>query len=253
MAFCFYNLSSIVNGLVYFDQIALLPTSHLLLVVTGIAVLLAGVWVVSFHAGPGVDVGAWTEEEEAAAAGDEELREATPDRRASSLAAGADVEAALIVEEPLEMPLSPRSAGRREATLLTAGSTRGRRRRPTIGTGHAQGATEHGALSPPSTGTAGFSIGLSPVSPGFALVPRERRRRVSGSVGGGEGSGEHVGRGWTDGVRRMRVRRAVSDGGVDAAAGDRVEAGLDGGSADHANAKGRWRWLRGWGARGGER
>jgi hypothetical protein len=35
LAFCFYNLSSIVNGLVYFDQISLLPASHLVLVTVG--------------------------------------------------------------------------------------------------------------------------------------------------------------------------------------------------------------------------
>ncbi|TFY50268.1 hypothetical protein EVG20_g11618, partial [Dentipellis fragilis] len=64
LAFCFYNLSSIVNGLVYFDQFSLLPTTHLILVIVGIAVLLGGVWVVSFQAGSGVDVGSWNEEDE---------------------------------------------------------------------------------------------------------------------------------------------------------------------------------------------
>ncbi|KAI0031166.1 hypothetical protein K488DRAFT_52717, partial [Vararia minispora EC-137] len=47
LAFCFYNLSSIVNGLVYYDQFALLPRTHLMLVVTGIVILLCGVWAVS--------------------------------------------------------------------------------------------------------------------------------------------------------------------------------------------------------------
>jgi hypothetical protein len=50
VAFCFYNLSSIVNGLVYFDQISLLPASHLLLVTVGIFILLGGVWAVSLQA-----------------------------------------------------------------------------------------------------------------------------------------------------------------------------------------------------------
>ncbi|KAJ2927124.1 hypothetical protein H1R20_g9967, partial [Candolleomyces eurysporus] len=64
-AFCFYNLSSIVNGLVYYNQISLIKPLHLGLVVVGIVVLLGGVWVVSIQAGGGgVDVGTWSEEAE---------------------------------------------------------------------------------------------------------------------------------------------------------------------------------------------
>ncbi|KAI0639420.1 hypothetical protein C8Q77DRAFT_1043895 [Trametes polyzona] len=67
LAFCFYNLSSIVNGLVYFDQFSMLSTLHLLLVLLGIAVLLSGVWIISFPpgGGRGVDIGTWTEGESA--------------------------------------------------------------------------------------------------------------------------------------------------------------------------------------------
>ncbi|KIM85197.1 hypothetical protein PILCRDRAFT_66375, partial [Piloderma croceum F 1598] len=61
-AFCFYNLSSIVNGLVYFDQFALISPLHLGLVAVGIIILLVGVWVVSIQAGGGgVDVDRWKE------------------------------------------------------------------------------------------------------------------------------------------------------------------------------------------------
>jgi hypothetical protein len=64
-AFCFYNLSSIVNGLVYFNQLSEIKPLHLSLVVLGIVVLLGGVWVVSIQAGGGgVDVGPWAEEQE---------------------------------------------------------------------------------------------------------------------------------------------------------------------------------------------
>ncbi|KDR84986.1 hypothetical protein GALMADRAFT_233518 [Galerina marginata CBS 339.88] len=62
-AFCFYNLSSIMNGLVYFDQFSLIPPLHLGLVILGIVVLLGGVWVVSIQSGGGgVDIGTWNEE-----------------------------------------------------------------------------------------------------------------------------------------------------------------------------------------------
>jgi hypothetical protein len=63
LAFCFYNLSSIFNGLVYYDQFALLSTVHLLLVLLGIAILLGGVWAVSMQPGGSrrVEVGTWQE------------------------------------------------------------------------------------------------------------------------------------------------------------------------------------------------
>ena len=43
-----------MNGLVYFDQVSLLPTTHLL-VMLGIVVLLGGVWAVQ-----AVNVDAWS-------------------------------------------------------------------------------------------------------------------------------------------------------------------------------------------------
>jgi hypothetical protein len=49
LAFCFYNTSSIMLGLVYFNQLGSLSPTSLILVVVGIAVLLAGVWTVSMH------------------------------------------------------------------------------------------------------------------------------------------------------------------------------------------------------------
>ena len=63
-AFCFYNISSIVNGLVYFNQFSLIPPLHLWLVSLGIFILLCGVWIVSIQPGSrgGVDVGPWAEE-----------------------------------------------------------------------------------------------------------------------------------------------------------------------------------------------
>jgi hypothetical protein len=62
VAFCFYNLSSILNGLVYYDQFAALSVTHLLLVVLGISVLLGGVWAVSMQSGgPRLEVGTWQE------------------------------------------------------------------------------------------------------------------------------------------------------------------------------------------------
>ncbi|KAI6132822.1 hypothetical protein EDD16DRAFT_1529828 [Pisolithus croceorrhizus] len=50
-AFCFYNFSSILNGLVYFDQFRHLPGQNIFLVVVGMVVLLGGVWAISAEAG----------------------------------------------------------------------------------------------------------------------------------------------------------------------------------------------------------
>ncbi|KIK93750.1 hypothetical protein PAXRUDRAFT_91077, partial [Paxillus rubicundulus Ve08.2h10] len=49
-AFCFYNFSSILNGLVYFNQLGELSGSYISLVVLGMVTLLAGVWAVSVQA-----------------------------------------------------------------------------------------------------------------------------------------------------------------------------------------------------------
>jgi len=70
----------------------------------------------------------------------------------------------------------------------------------------------HGTLSPPMNATvaslagAGFQIGLSPLSPGFSIVPLDRRRRIS-NLGVASTSG---------GNRRpggdLERRRTVSEG-----------------------------------------
>lgn len=64
LAFCFYNLSSIISGLIYYDQWSLLSNLQFGLVGFGTAVLLAGVWVVSIQAS-GKCSGANEDDEEA--------------------------------------------------------------------------------------------------------------------------------------------------------------------------------------------
>ncbi|EGN96357.1 hypothetical protein SERLA73DRAFT_76328 [Serpula lacrymans var. lacrymans S7.3] len=58
-AFCFYNFSSIINGVIYYDQLVLLSAGNIALVVLGMFLLLAGVWAVSVQAG--ADVRSWEE------------------------------------------------------------------------------------------------------------------------------------------------------------------------------------------------
>lgn len=47
LAFCAYNLSSIVSGLIYYDQVDQLSWLQIALVTLGTVILLAGVWIVS--------------------------------------------------------------------------------------------------------------------------------------------------------------------------------------------------------------
>jgi hypothetical protein len=81
----------------------------------------------------------------------------------------------------------------------------------------------------------GFSIGLSPASPGFVLVPRERRRRVSGMS--------------VESLDRRPVRRTVSDGDAlqfSPSFGD-VSATVDandGEASQSKRSKDRWRWVK---------
>ncbi|KAI1797897.1 hypothetical protein LXA43DRAFT_877126 [Ganoderma leucocontextum] len=250
LAFCFYNLSSIVNGLIYFDQFSLLSTTHLLLVLLGIAVLLAGVYVISFppEGGRGVDIGTWTEGElptELLSTGESDIEaqeeafedeplpmedEARPESPHNRTQTQAGLGLHVITEPPTPIaapqvsptPPSPtgtslRSRARRhgreqsDSALVTSpprrsrssadeldhsdtqpGATPGRRRRTTVEAGSSlnPGAlmSQH-PLSPSGSALGGFSIGLSPLSPGFSIVPRERRRRTTPLSGSGSGLG----------------------------------------------------------------
>jgi len=233
LAFCFYNLSSIVNDLVYFDQVSLLPTSHLLLVTLGIIILLGGVWAVSLQA---VNVGAWTGSDDVDVSLIEDgIADETPLPRSNLTPIHpvphspdgerehARSQSETAVSAPPQSPLSPRRRAHH----------------------HLPGQISHGgtipSCSPPSAVPApGFSIGLSPVSPGFVIVPRERRRCVSGqSIDP-----------WEEVARRIHGRRITSDTNV--LPGDEVERGREeAGEDDRTDSDGRttrggrrWKWLR---------
>ncbi|KAN0124759.1 hypothetical protein V8E52_001311 [Russula decolorans] len=226
LAFCFYNLSSIVNGLVYFDQVSLLPTTHLLLVILGICILLGGVWAVSLQA---VNVDTWSSGDEVdvpliedGATDEGALPECIPTPAPPVPQSPERDHVRALSESPASPPLSPLSL---------------RRRATHIHLGHSTISGTIPASSPPSAVHAPvFSIGLSPASPGFVLVPRERRRSTSAQPGGDP---------WVEAIRRVRSRRVVSD--TNALAGEEVERGIDqAGSGENENmdSRGRWAWLR---------
>lgn len=315
MAFCFYNLSSIFNGLVYFDQFSVLSKKQIALVLVGIVVLLAGVWIVSFPptGGYSIDIGAWTaaedeEEEESvplllsgqtspAAESDSEdsddeqhddeplpqprhsrirtRRSRSEDLRMDAVApdqAGALPESQFqqhrrwITEPPAPVappspstPAPPRarrprteseaersaSARRSRSTYGTASpppmftsvnGTGSRRRRSTLATPpHASGTV------PGQAALAGFSIGLSPVSPGFALVPTERRRRtMMGVVGTPEGIRRVVSEG---GAARSRDVERIAGGDSEGVRGGNEGEGERQEGGEGGKTRGRWKWL----------
>jgi magnesium transporter len=166
--------------------------------------------VVSIHAGGGgVDVNTWQadddddidnnteglpgscDEEEALIGIDDEnaledsmlLRGRGP---ASDATAPARRSSSIRIDRPTVSPELRASALSRQATeSLSPGTSRRRRRTATFlaPLGDLNRSSQGGGTIPPPlspTLSTGLSIGLSPMSPGFAPVPLERRRRVSG-------------------------------------------------------------------------
>jgi magnesium transporter len=199
VAFCFYNLSSIVNGLVYYDQFGALTTLHLCLVILGIFVLLGGVWAVSVTSGEGggVEPGTWHEGGEAMMnEQDVTLSPELPGYHSR------DVSAPTSPTGPSGAPLSPGTV----TSLSPSRSKRSRRQRY---------GSLLGAEGPPSS-LSGLSIGLSPVSPGFALRPTRRRPSNNGLAAV---------------VNEMGMRRTVSEADI-------------GSEEPSRGARARWKWLR---------
>ncbi|GJE86128.1 magnesium transporter NIPA-like protein [Phanerochaete sordida] len=194
LAFCFYNLSSIVNGLIYFDQFSVLSTAHLLLVMLGIVILLAGVWIVSFPPGGShrIDLSHWDEseseddeefvryeDEPLPMAGtlrpeDEEIgmgrvstsreRPATPPPLLVDLGSDHDDdEHTATTESPIDSPVN-----------LSASSRSDRRDKP-----HARRQTDSALLS----SQYGAPPTLSPVSPAHPLQPSPTRTRPRAALG----------------------------------------------------------------------
>ncbi|KAF7306921.1 hypothetical protein MIND_00484600 [Mycena indigotica] len=230
-AFCFYNLSSIVNGLVYFNQFSLIPPLHLGLVTLGIVVLLCGVWVVSIQSATPVSDG-WSDEESSASeagsvqlADEEGQLERPPVSRSLS---------SLDQTHPTEsQPPIPTTVSAPDG--LSARRTRSHHLR-------AQTSTFIGGVppvpNPVTTLGGGFQIGLSPVSPGFSIVRGERGRVVSGQYGFAD---------IVEQARRERRRRTVSESDVRTRESLVERAPLlpnEGRNEEQQGSKARWRWLR---------
>lgn len=266
VAFCFYNVSSIVNGLVYFDQFSLLSPLQLSFVSLGMVILLAGVWVVSFQAGSGrVDVGTWQEgdddiEEEEEE--EDELPVRSPEGYRSPLLGPLGLQSTLSDSEAhraapfsphtITFPTSP-DLTEQDREQLENSMTQSLTLSPT--TSRVRTSPQHQRRRPhrfsilqPSEVTmpgGSISIGLSPASPGFAIVPK---RRIGSRI-------KHA-------VQRAAMRRTVSDSDADPdrvafTQGSAAQQGLpQPGSSEESDtgeymnrgqrvkARARWKWLR---------
>ncbi|KAF7310910.1 hypothetical protein HMN09_00634200 [Mycena chlorophos] len=239
-AFCFYNLSSIANGLIYFNQLSLIPPLHIGLVTVGMVVLLGGVWVVSIQSGsPPSEADGWSDSgSEVESVVRVEVADEEEDLERPPLSRSSRSESSLN-QTPQRALITDLSASQPLPAAVSAPEGLGYRRPRAANHLRAQTATYGGIPPVPNPVTSlggGFQIGLSPVSPGFSIVPRERGRVVSGFAD------------VVEQTRRERRRRTVSESDVRARGsvaeqlsllpdGDRSEA------AGQNRARARWRWL----------
>jgi hypothetical protein len=226
-AFCFYNVSSILNGLIYFDQFRLIPSLYLGLVSLGTAILLAGVWIVSVQPnGEGIAVDGW--ETESASVSDVGVITEEPIEPAQ---ATEDVVSSRLSEHPPDdWPQVPADSEVEPFPPLYDSQ-----RRPSMNVNtsiphHKRFST--GPLSPTGMGLGGLQIGLSAVSPGFAIRPEHRgtRRRLS-SLQAEEGA-------------QASIRRTTSEGNPPLD-GD-IEAQHNSSPPEPSKPKNRrrWRWFK---------
>jgi hypothetical protein len=295
-AFCFYNFSSIINGLVYFDQLGHISGWHLILVIAGMIILLAGVWAVSAQANVDESDTATESdvEEHAVSNSGSATPETNPPPHYPSYASTAVGPQGSSLSGPIAPPMDRRvrsegavfpqsslslhtlcassqlsppfseAAYQTEISPLPPGTSgsRSSRQHPTIIDPSASTRTMASSLhqQQPSSvlSPTGLTIGLSPVSPGFGLLPLPRRtsRRISGvelgfatvvnesmslvrtaggrrrtaSEGQGRRSGEARDRGVLSGPRAEPSQQDIEEG--NGAAGETRRTGR------------RWMWLR---------
>ncbi|KAG8845599.1 hypothetical protein FRB91_001630 [Serendipita sp. 411] len=297
---------SIFNGLVYYDQLALLSTFKLCMVLLGITVLLLGVWAVSMQPGGNtrVEVGTWQEGTEVLTAeitGTESVvvtagQEVDPNNdpstgttrhsrtiytRATTTSGGGVPTLILstspdsLAERERDESISPLPRDRHPSGGVSPPATPfpSLIRSPTRASRGGYGDLGHGPHSPGSPDaqmhghghrptrrkwstffdsqqgtTAGLSIGLSATSPGFALVPSERRRVSSAtysvdSVGIGRRTVSE-----SDVLRRgsLGSPRGAEDAvaGLGSATSGRYGATQTTEQPSGSDKKG-WKWLRG--------
>ncbi|WVQ79937.1 hypothetical protein IAT38_002038 [Cryptococcus sp. DSM 104549] len=287
LAFCFFNLSSIFAGLVFYDQFGQLATYQIILVSLGVAILLLGVWIVSaIQPQGGVEVGTWVEEDDASStASDDEGEDELEPGEGATLLGGETTAEPQENEDDHRYPQPPRAGqpphqSSHLAPMRGAPSTPPSPYHPVFAPSpsspsspmsprfrpgshhhhpqhphHRHRGPRYGTLIPelaPHGAATGFSIGLGAASPGFAL----RSGSISEHHGHGHGHGHGSGHGHGN-WGRSRSEGPLGLGAIIRGEDPRAPEGADGsgdlesgeGAGDnHAEAA-----LRGWETRGEQR
>ncbi|OWT40542.1 hypothetical protein C362_01886 [Cryptococcus neoformans Bt1] len=218
LAFCFFNLSSIFDGLIFYNQFGQLATYQILLVSFGTAILLLGVWIVSAIQPEGsVEVGTWAEEDLISDSTSVSSHESRDELEAGE---GATLLGRGTTEEPEDddsrwplphhdiVSVPPTPTGRYQPVFAPSPSSPHSPISPRFFHTHSHSSSHahhhrhrgprYGSLLPdigPHAAPMGFSIGLGAASPGFALRSgsmsehhhgegeRNRRSRSDGPLG----------------------------------------------------------------------
>ncbi|WVW84137.1 hypothetical protein I302_106166 [Kwoniella bestiolae CBS 10118] len=180
LAFCFFNLSSIFDGLVFYDQFSRLSILQITFVSLGVAILLLGVWVVSaIQPDAGVDIGTWVEEESDTESIMEDI-EQNPFLQTESPTQTQVNPLSPTIPDPLSRSSifpsneqgTPEALHRSVFSNPEHPSTPTSPMSPTTRRRHHHHRLRYGSLIPdalPTGAPTGFSIGLGASSPGFAL------------------------------------------------------------------------------------
>jgi len=181
LAFCFYNISSITLGLVYFDDLSRLSWSSVMMIVLGTCLLLCGVWTISLHRMPSSTGEESNRQEDLCWGPGWHDAVPAPIRDEEREPLRGETEHASSVTLPsldFSKPRRPstvisRSAGARQSSIeLNHALTEGIHLSDEAHVKRTQGPTLYDILV-----ERGLSIGLSPSSPGFHV---QTRRRATG-------------------------------------------------------------------------
>ncbi|KAG6898102.1 hypothetical protein C0992_005429 [Termitomyces sp. T32_za158] len=239
---------------------SLISSLHLGLVALGTTILLGGVWIVSVQSGvKEQDIETWSEsdeldvdetctvneraldvEEVAHIPSRSEIHSIPMERGTRS---ESDIPDFTRVDNFAQESLRPGPChylSRERITSIPPCSRVSHRRRTTIDVAGASTSHRCPPMLPINTLGTGFQIGLSPVSPGFAIQPQGRRVSGRGLVMVNATCNQERQRRRTvsEGDLRKVRSRPAEGGNTD------EEAGPGQGVASHREGKGKWSWLR---------
>ncbi|MBW0513565.1 hypothetical protein O181_053280 [Austropuccinia psidii MF-1] len=174
LAFCFYNLSSIISSLVYYDQIKLLSSIQILAISIGTLILLAGVWIVSLGTNQNSNTFQQNLNQDNLSIHSSIQDEITPLLSSNSRLESCENQINL-VEPSIELDSSLDNQSQSPSRRLDHSNHQRRSSQPFDNL--IRQFLAEGEIST----VRGFSIGLGAASPGFAIRPTKRRNELRSS------------------------------------------------------------------------